>query len=89
MMPLHKDVDLKEIAISTQNYTGADLASLCREAAVEAMQNGTKEITNKDFSSGLKRVKPSITKEVEQWYEKIQDVVSNVVPKELDKTFYG
>ena len=89
MMPLHKDVNLKEIAISTQNYTGADLASLCREAAVEAMQNGSKEITNLDFASGLKRVKPSITKEVEQWYNKIQEVASNVVPKELDKTFYG
>ena len=89
MMPLHKDVNLKEIAISTQSYTGADLASLCRESAVEAMQNGSKEITNKDFAAGLKRVKPSITKEVEQWYDKIQEVVSNVVPKELDKTFYG
>ena len=89
MMPLHKDVNLKEIAISTQNYTGADLASLCREAAVEAMQNNSKEITNTDFAAGLKRVKPSITQEVEQWYDKIQEVVSNVVPKERDKTFYG
>ena len=89
MMPLHKDVNLKEIAISTQNYTGADLASLCREAAVEAMQNNSKEITNTDFAAGLKRVKPSITQEVEQWYDKIQEVVSNVVPKEHDRTFYG
>ena len=89
MMPLHKDVNLKEIAISTQSYTGADLASLCREAAVEAMQNNSKEITNTDFAAGLKRVKPSITQEVEQWYDKIQEVVSNVVPKERDKTFYG
>mgnify|MGYP003328917451 FL=1 len=89
LMPLHKDVNLKEIAISTQNFTGADLASLCREAAVEAMQNGSKEITNQDFASGLKRIKPSITKEVEQWYDKLQEAVSNVVPKEHDKTFYG
>ena len=88
-MPLHKDVNLKEIAISTQNFTGADLASLCREAVVEAMQNGAKEITNQDFASGLKHIKPSITKEVEQWYDKLQDAVSNVVPKEQDKTFYG
>ena len=89
MMPLHEDVNLKEIAISTQSYTGADLASLCRAAAVEAMQKGSTEITSMDFASGLKHVKPSITTEVEQWYEKIQNVVSNVVPKELDRTFYG
>tara|TARA_B100000029_G_scaffold191862_1_gene189836 strand:+ start:2578 stop:4722 length:2145 start_codon:yes stop_codon:yes gene_type:complete len=89
MMPLHKDVNLKEIAISTQNYTGADLSSLCREAAVEAMQNNSKEITNRDFAAGLKRVKPSITQEVEQWYDKIKEAVSNTIPKEPDKTFYG
>ena len=89
MMPLHKDVNLKEIAISTQNYTGADLSSLCREAAVEAMQNNSKEITNRDFAAGLKRVKPSITQEVEQWYDKIKEAVSNTIHKEHDKTFYG
>ena len=35
-MPLSSDVNLKEIAVATQNYSGADLAALCREAAVKA-----------------------------------------------------
>ena len=39
-----EDVNLKEIAVATQNYTGADLAALCREAAVHAMQNNSKKI---------------------------------------------
>jgi len=88
-MPLSKDVDLHEISVATQNYSGADLASLCREAAVEAMQNGSKEITSKDFAAGLKNIRPSITKEVETWYEKIKEGVSNIIPREADKTFYG
>jgi len=88
-MPLSEDVDLHEISVATQSYSGADLASLCREAAVEAMQNSSKEISSKDFAAGLKRVRPSITKEVETWYEKIKEGASSIIPREADKTFYG
>ncbi len=88
-MPLANDVNLQEIAVSTQNYTGADLAALCREAAVNAMQNNSNKITSSDFAAGLKNVKPSITKEVDQWYTTVKESISNVVPKIVDKTFYG
>ena len=88
-MPLTADIKLQEIAIATQNYSGADLASLCREAAVHAMQNNSPKITSSDFAAGLKNVKPSITKEVEQWYNNIKQNISDVVPKAIDKTFYG
>ncbi len=88
-MPLASDVKLKEIAVSTQNYTGADLAALCREAGVNAMQTNANKITSSDFAAGLKRVRPSITKEVDQWYTTVKESISNVVPKSIDKTFYG
>ena len=88
-MPLDSDVKLQEIAVSTQNYTGADLASLCREAAVSAMQNNSNKISSSDFAAGLKKVRPSITKDVDQWYNNVKESISNVVPKAIDKTFYG
>ena len=88
-MPLTSDVDLNEIAVATQNYTGADIESLCREAAVNAMQNNHAKISSHDFASGLKRVKPSITNDVEQWYSSIKDEVSKIIPKTTDKIFYG
>jgi len=88
-MPLVNDVKLQEIAIATQNYTGADLAALCREAAVLAMRNKSSKISSQDFANSLKQVKPSITKEVNQWYNTVRESISNVVPKTEDKTFYG
>jgi len=88
-MPLVNDVKLQEIAIATQNYTGADLAALCREAAVLAMRNKSSKISSQDFANSLKQVKPSITKEVDQWYNTVRESISNVVPKTGDKAFYG
>ena len=88
-MPLSKDVKLQEIAVATQNYTGADLAALCREAAVHAMRNKSAKITSQDFANSLKQMRPSITKEVDQWYNSVKESISNVVPKLGDKTFYG
>ena len=88
-MPLANDVKLQEIAVATQNYSGADLAALCREAAVQAMQNNLNKISSADFAAGLKKVKPSITKEVDQWYGSLKESISNVVPKTKDRTFYG
>ena len=88
-MPLSNDVKLQEIAIATQSYTGADLAALCREAAVHAMRNNSSKISSQDFATSLKQVKPSISKEIDQWYNTIRESISNVVPKTGDKAFYG
>jgi len=88
-MPLTNDVKLQEIAVATQNYTGADLAALCREAAVLAMRDNSSKISSQHFANSLKRIRPSITKEVDQWYNTVKESISNVVPKTRDKSFYG
>ncbi|MGQ0606524.1 MAG: CDC48 family AAA ATPase, partial [Candidatus Nitrosotenuis sp.] len=80
-MPLSENINLEEISVSTQNYTGADLSALCREAGVHAMQNSSAKISSVDFAAALKKIRPSITKEVDQWYSAIRETISNVVPK--------
>lgn len=88
-MPLSNDVDLKEIAVATKSYSGADLVAICRESAVHAMQNNSVKIGSADFAAALKLVKPSITKVVDEWYGTIKENISYAIPKPIDKTFYG
>jgi len=69
-MPLAKDVDLKELARLTKGYSGADIESICREAAIIALRRdiNSKEVTFADFEEALKRIGPSITSDMDKWY---------------------
>ncbi|HEY8140721.1 MAG TPA: CDC48 family AAA ATPase [Nitrososphaera sp.] len=88
-MPLAEDINLASIAQSTKSFSGADLVSLCREAAVNAMQVKSDIVSNSDFVKAIRHVRPSITKDVEDWYESVRKNITYAMPKQLDKTFYG
>ncbi|MEM4062198.1 MAG: CDC48 family AAA ATPase, partial [Desulfurococcaceae archaeon] len=59
-MPLAEDVDLEKIADATEGYTGADLAALCKEAAIIALREAGKptKVTMKHFLKSMEAVKP-------------------------------
>jgi transitional endoplasmic reticulum ATPase len=88
-MPLALDVDLESIAQSTKNFSGADLVALCREAAVLALQSRSDMISNENFANAVKLVRPSITKDVEEWYESVKKNITYAMPKPIERTFYG
>jgi len=69
-MPLAKDVDLQELARLTKGYSGADIESVCREAAIIALRRdiNSKEVTFADFEKALKKIGPSITPDMDNWY---------------------
>ena len=69
-MPLAKDVDLRELARLTKGYSGADIESICREAAIIALRRdiNSKEVTFADFKKALKKIGPSITPDMDNWY---------------------
>jgi transitional endoplasmic reticulum ATPase len=88
-MPLTQDVQLEEIAYSTKGFSGADLVALARESAVNAMRNKSTVISRDDFKKALHQVKPSITKDIEDWYENIRKSVTYSIPRPTDKSFYS
>ncbi len=65
-MPLDKDVILEDLANTTENYTGAELENLCREAGMCALRNKREVVKAEDFARALIEVKPAIPKEVSE-----------------------
>lgn len=47
-MPLDSDVDLKTLADKTHGYVGADLAALCREAAMASLRRVLPDVNSED-----------------------------------------
>ena len=86
-MPIQK-ISIEELALLTKGYSGADLKSLCRQAAISAMKNNTKILKN-DFTNALKIVTPSIDQKVEEWYKNLQNDINKALPKNMEKTFYN
>jgi transitional endoplasmic reticulum ATPase len=88
-MPLALDIDLETIAQSTKSFSGADLVALCREAGVLALQSRSDVISSANFANAVRLVRPSITKDVEEWYESMKKNITYAMPKPIDRTFYG
>ena len=72
-MPLSKDVNLEEIARITENYTGADLEALCKEAGMLAIrENPTPfQVSMKHFEQALKTIGPSLSPDDIKHYEEM------------------
>jgi len=77
---------LKDLAARTEGYTGADLASLVREAAMLALRESVeqklehaKPVEKKHFEEALKIVKPSLTKFDIEKYEKLSEEIKRTI----------
>jgi transitional endoplasmic reticulum ATPase len=79
-MPLSKDVDVNQLSVIAKYYSGADIESLCREAAMHTLRRDVKaaEVTMKDFQEALKEVGPSVSPDMEKWYKSFMQQVRQV-----------
>jgi SpoVK/Ycf46/Vps4 family AAA+-type ATPase len=71
-MPL-TGVDLEMLAKGTEGFSGADLEALAREAAMNALRKDMKadKITKRDFDKALKEIKPSVSEDMNKFYEAV------------------
>ena len=69
-MPLNGSVDLGALAKRMAGYSGADIDSVCREAAINALRRNTEaeEVTLGDFEDAIAETVPSVTPDIEKWY---------------------
>ncbi|MCE4604465.1 MAG: AAA family ATPase, partial [Aeropyrum sp.] len=76
-VPLADDVDLLEIARKTEGYTGADIEALVREASLAALREdiNNKHVSLRHFEIALRKVKPSITPQMIEYYKRWLETV--------------
>ena len=69
-MPLDSSVDLVALSKRLAGYSGADLDSVCREAAFNALRRdiNSETVNITDFEKAISEVRPSVTPEMEKWY---------------------
>ncbi|MCL2359300.1 MAG: CDC48 family AAA ATPase [Nitrososphaerota archaeon] len=79
-MPISADVNLDQLATQTKYYSGADIESLCREAAMHSLRRDitSRSVTMRDFQDALKEMGPSIQPDMEKWYKGFMQQIRQV-----------
>jgi len=93
-MKIAKDVNFKKMIDKTDGYVGADIESVCREAAMLALRKDmkTKEVKMANFEEALEKVTPSVTKEIEKAYSDLHSQFRSASGKRMKDekpSYYG
>jgi transitional endoplasmic reticulum ATPase len=87
---------LEKMAKQTEGFSGADLEALCREAAMQALRENktAKEVTMKHFEKALKELKPSLGKDVLDFYNQFdqrsnKNMLKEAKEEEKDLSYVG
>ncbi len=92
-MPLASEVGLTELAEITEGYVGSDVASIAREAAIEALRedSDSTEVEMRHFRKALDSVRPTMTADLLKYYHTIQDEFkgSTGLPTSAQRTRVG
>ncbi len=81
-MPATKDVDFKKLAEITHGYTGADIAALCREAAMKTLRRYLPEINLEE-----ERIPSSILDKMEVKMEDFMLAYREVTPTAMREVY--
>ena len=74
---------LEKLAAETEGFTGADLSSLVREAAMLALRKDEDTVSDADFAEARSNVHPTMNPKVREYYEGIRRAFKGGLPKEV------
>src|SRR5918992_1108233 len=81
-MPLSQDIDLQELALELNGYTGADIKALCREAAMKALKRYIPEI-----DSGSGKIPPDTLRLMDIRSKDFREGMKEIIPTAM-REFY-
>ncbi|KAM5233970.1 ATPase family gene 2 protein homolog A isoform 2-T2 [Hipposideros larvatus] len=74
-MPISEDVDVDELILQTDTYSGAEIIAVCREAALQALEEDIHAISimRRHFTRALSTVTPRIPESLRRFYDDYQE----------------
>ena len=80
-----REAFLQILAERAEGFAGADIAAVCREAAILALRKdmNANVVTSADFEEALKKVNPSITKEIAEMYKEQKEKFSTASSRQM------
>jgi transitional endoplasmic reticulum ATPase len=89
-MALAEDVNIDELVALTDQYTGADIASMCKKAGRFALREDlhAKNVSQKHFLKALEETGPSVTPDTMKYYKAIKGELRKRQSKEIQNPSY-
>jgi len=86
-MPLAEDVDLSVLVSRTDQYTGADIAAVCRKAGRLALRGDmeSQTVAQKHFLAAIEEIGPSVTPDTMKYYDKLADFLRKKASREIER----
>nr|WP_279385076.1 AAA family ATPase [Methanosarcina barkeri] len=89
-MSLAEDVDIDKLVSMTDQYTGADIAAVCKKAGRDALREDlhAKEVKQKHFLQSIAETGPSVTPDTMKYYQAVHSGLRKRQSKEIETPFY-
>ncbi len=85
-MAVASDVDIKKLVEITEDFTGADIAAVCKKAGRFAMRENinAEKVRHAHFLAAVDETGPSVTSDIMGYYEKIKDELRKKRSKQIE-----
>lgn len=80
------DVNIDELVRLTEDFTGADIAAVCKKAGRFAMREDIKaeKVRQSHFLAAVEDTGPSVTSDIMSYYEKLRDELRKKRSKQIE-----